>query len=300
MTLVIMAAGLGSRFGGVKQLAHLGPSGEILIDYSVADAVKAGYDHLVFVVRQAIVDDFNEVIGNRTKEACEKLGVRFDVAIQDLNDLPEGFTLPEGRTKPWGTCHAVLAAAKYIDDSFAVLNADDFYGSGVFKKAYDYMVRPERKSNEMCLIGFKLKNTLSENGTVTRAICKADENDILTDIVETKDIMPDGSAEGVQIPMDALVSMNFWGLDKSILDMFREGFVEFLKNIKPGDLKAEFLLPTYIGDLVKAGKIKVKVLDTPDRWFGVTYKEDAPQAQKRLKELVEAGVYASPLKLIKG
>ncbi|MGN0163383.1 MAG: NDP-sugar synthase, partial [Candidatus Ornithomonoglobus sp.] len=230
--LVIMAAGIGSRFGGgIKQLAPVGPTGEIIMDYSVHDAIKAGFNKIVFIIRKDIEKDFREIIGNRIEKICDRLGVEVEYAFQAIDNLPQGQTVPEGRTKPWGTGQAVLAAKDVINEPFAVLNADDYYGKEAFVKIHDYLVNytPD-KPMDFCMAGFILKNTLSENGGVTRGICKVDENGNLTEVVETSDIVKtaDGAAvNGAAVDPDSHVSMNMWGLTPEFLDVLEEGFVDF-------------------------------------------------------------------------
>lgn len=299
--LVIMAAGIGSRFGGgIKQLASVGPTGEIIMDYSVHDAIKAGFNKIVFIIRKDIEKDFREIIGNRIEKICGKLGVEVAYAFQAIDDLPAGQTVPDGRTKPWGTGQAVLAAKDVINEPFAVLNADDYYGKEAFVKIHDYLVNytPDRPT-DFCMAGFILKNTLSENGGVTRGICKVDENDNLTEIVETSDIekTTDGAAvNGKAVDADSHVSMNMWGLTPEFLDVLEEGFADFFREKVPENpLKAEYLIPIFIGELLEAGKINVKVLETPDTWFGVTYAEDKPFVIESFKKLIADGVYNADL-----
>lgn len=298
--LVVLAAGIGSRFGGgIKQLAQLGPSGEIIMDYSIHDAIEAGFDKVVFIIRKDIEEDFRRIIGDRMSRHIEVA-----YAFQDLHDLPEGFSLPEGRTKPWGTGQAILAARDVITEPFAVVNADDYYGKEGFKLLHDVLVREQLKDGKepIYMAGFVLKNTLSDNGGVTRGICRLDENKLLVGIDETKNIVKteDGAAEdlGDRLKMldpESLVSMNMWGFMPSFVDRLKAGFPEFLAAIPEGDIKAEYLLPTIVDELLKAGEADVHVLRTDDRWFGVTYKEDRPTVEAAFAELVEKGVYKSPL-----
>ena len=287
--LVIMAAGIGSRFGGgIKQLAPVGLNGEIIMDYSIHDAIEAGFNKVVFIIRKDIEKEFKEVIGDRIASICSSHNVTVDYAFQDINDIPG--ELPEGRTKPWGTGQAVLAAKKVIKIPFIVINADDYYGKEGFKAVHEYLVN----GGKSCMAGFVLKNTLSDNGGVTRGICKMDENGNLTEVVETKNIVKTAAgaeADGVVVDVNSLVSMNMWGLPVSFLNELEKGFPEFLDNLKPGDIKAEYLLPKIIDKLVHEGKAKVRVLDTPDKWFGVTYKEDKQAVVDAIKGLIDAGVY---------
>ena len=299
--LVVMAAGIGSRFGGgIKQLEPVGPSGEIIMDYSIYDALEAGFNKVVFIIRKDLEKDFKEIIGNRIEKLTE-----VEYAFQEVENLPGGFQNPEGRTKPWGTGQAVLSCKGLLKEPFAVINADDYYGKEAFVKVHDYLVEehPDNGMFDFCMAGFILGNTLSDNGAVTRGICKV-ENGYLTDVVETSGIekLPGGGAgvpgeDGKLVPVDAgsYVSMNMWGLTPDFLDEIERGFIEFLGNVKPGDLKAEYLLPGIIDSLLKAQKATVKVLETKDKWFGVTYKEDKQSVVDSFKKLIADGVYGEKL-----
>lgn len=301
-TLVIMAAGIGSRFGGgIKQLEPVGPGGEIIMDYSIHDALEAGFEKVVFIIRKDLEKDFKEVIGNRIERIAEVA-----YAYQELADLPEGFTLPEGRTKPWGTGQAVLSIKGLVDGPFAVINSDDYYGKECFKNMHRYMTEEmdtERKIYDICMSGFILANTLSENGTVTRGVCQENPDGTLKEVAETYQIRmtPEGLAgadeSGVRIALDASqpVSMNMWGLPASFLDELERGFPEFLASVPDGDIKKEYLLPQIIDKLIKSGQATVKILNTPDKWFGVTYKEDKEQVVNAIRGLIEAGVYKEKL-----
>ena len=265
-TLLIMAAGIGSRFGtGIKQLEPVDDAGHIIMDYSIHDALEAGFNHVVFIIRKDIEQEFKEVIGERIKAICATHDVTVDYAFQDINDIPG--TLPEGRTKPWGTGQAVLAAKKVIKTPFIVINADDYYGKEGFKAVHEYLVN----GGKSCMAGFVLKNTLSDNGGVTRGICKMNEDYNLTEVVETKNIVKTAAgaeAEGMAVDVDSLVSMNMWGLTPDFLTTLEEGFKEFFEKEVPGNpLKAEYLIPIFIGELLEHGKISVKVLKTNDTWY---------------------------------
>ena len=265
-TLLIMVAGIGSRFGtGIKQLEPVDDAGHIIMDYSIHDALEAGFNHVVFIIRKDIEQEFKEVIGERIKAICAAHDVTVDYAFQDINDIPG--TLPEGRTKPWGTGQAVLAAKKVIKTPFIVINADDYYGKEGFKAVHEYLVN----GGKSCMAGFVLKNTLSDNGGVTRGICKMDEDYNLTEVVETKNIVKTAAgaeAEGMAVDVDSLVSMNMWGLTPDFLTTLEEGFKEFFEKEVPGNpLKAEYLIPIFIGELLEHGKISVKVLKTNDTWY---------------------------------
>ena len=298
--LVIMAAGIGSRFGkGIKQLAPVGPNGEIIMDYSIHDALEAGFNKVVFIIRKDLEEEFRQVIGNRIEKITEVA-----YAFQALDDLPDGFTCPADRTKPWGTGQAVLAAESVLSEPFMVINADDYYGKEAYVKVHDYLVQeqPEDGILHICMAGFRLGNTLSDNGSVTRGVCHI-ENGALTGVTETHDIYktadgaesrPEGG-EVVTLNVKDLVSMNMWGLTPAFMDTLKKGFVEFLQGVKEGEIKKEYLLPEMIDQLIKAGKAKVDVLETKDTWFGVTYQEDKASVTEAFKKLVEEGVYPSNL-----
>lgn len=297
--LVIMAAGIGSRFGGgIKQLEPVGPHGEIIMDYSIHDAIEAGFDKIVFIIRRDIEADFREVIGDRIGKVCQARGVEVAYAFQSLEAIPEGNTVPEGRTKPWGTGQAVLAAKELVDTPFAVINADDYYGKEAFVKLHDFLCR-EGEGNAYCMAGFILKNTLSDNGGVTRGVCKVDGKGFLTDVVETSNIIKtaDGAeVDGVAIDPESFVSMNMWGLRPEFMAVLEEGFKTFFQTtVKEKPLKAEYLLPIYIGQLLREGKVSVQVLETQDKWFGVTYREDKPAVVESFRKLIADGVYSAPL-----
>lgn len=300
-TLVIMAAGIGSRFGGgIKQLEPVGPTGEIIMDYSIHDAIKAGFNKIVFIIRKDIEADFREVIGERIEKLCARLGVEVAYAFQAMDDIPEGETVPEDRKKPWGTGQAVLACRGIVNEPFAVINADDYYGKEAFAKIHSFLqdYTPENP-DDFCMAGFILKNTLSDNGGVTRGICKVDDNGYLTDIIETSNIekTPDGAKSGdMEIDPDSYVSMNMFGFAPQFIDRLQEGFKEFFKTtVKENPLKAEYLIPIYAGQLLREKKITMKVLETSDKWFGVTYKEDKPAVVEAFKKLIADGEYNSDL-----
>ena len=297
--LIIMAAGIGSRFGGgIKQLEPVGPNGEIIMDYSIYDALEAGFNQIVFIIRKDIEADFREVIGNRIEDICARRGAQVSYAFQSLQDVPEGVQVPAERTKPWGTGQAVLCAAGLVDCPFAVINADDYYGKEAFVKLHDFLCRNENPG-AYCMAGFILKNTLSENGGVTRGLCQVDSKGYLTNVTETRNIVKteDGAAvNGEKVDPDTYVSMNMWGLGPEFMDTLRDGFEEFFRNTAPADpLKAEYLLPIYIGQLLQRGKVSVQVLETRDKWFGVTYREDKPAVVKSFRQLIAAGAYKEKL-----
>lgn len=293
--LIIMAAGIGSRFGGgIKQLEPVGPNGEIIMDYSIHDAIEAGFNRIVFIIRRDIEADFREVIGDRIEAVCQKYGVSVGYAFQSLEDVPAGVTVPEGRSKPWGTGQAVLCAKELVDCPFAVINADDYYGKEAFVKLHDFLC-VEHRPGEYCMAGFILKNTLSENGGVTRGLCQVDGKGSLTNVTETRNIVktPDGAqVNGEKIDPDTYVSMNMWGLGPEFMETLREGFEEFFRGAAQEDpLKSEYLLPIYIGQLLQRGKVSVRVLETKDKWFGVTYREDKPAVVESFRKLIADGVY---------
>ena len=299
--LVIMAAGIGSRFGGgIKQLAPVGPNGEIIMDYSIHDAIEAGFNKVVFIIRKDLEKDFKEIIGDRIAKQIPVI-----YTYQELDALPEGYFVPEGRKKPWGTGQAVLMIKGLIDCPFLVINADDYYGKEGFKRIHDYMVN-EMKDDadvyDICMGGFVLENTLSDNGSVTRGVCHV-ENGFLKNVTENYDIRRSGdglaaadeAGNPVSVQADQPVSMNMWGLPVRFLEELEHGFPKFLDGLKPEDIKAEYLLPKIIDDLVQEGKAKVRVLDTPDKWFGVTYQEDKQAVVDAIRGLIRDGVYKEKL-----
>lgn len=297
-SLVIMAAGMGSRYGGIKQLEPVGPSGEIIMDYSIYDAMEAGFNKVVFIIRKDLEQDFKEIIGKR----IEKI-IKVEYVFQELDELPQGFHKPADRTKPWGTGQAVLCCKDAVKEPFAVINADDYYGKEAFKIIYQFLNDKSYKSNQYCMAGFILGNTLSENGAVTRGVCKVNESGVLVDIVETSGIVPEGdhaaaknsAGEDITIDLQSVVSMNMWGFKPELFGYLEKGFVTFLGNLPENELKKEYLLPTVVGDLVKANEVEVSVLKSSDRWFGVTYKEDKEFVVKSIRALVDKGDY--PIKL---
>ena len=297
--LVIMAAGIGSRFGnGIKQLAPVGPEGEIIMDYSIHDALEAGFNKVVFIIRKDLEEEFRKVIGERIEKITE-----VEYAFQELDDLPEGFTRPQNRTKPWGTGQAVLAAKKVLNEPFVVINADDYYGKEAYVKVHDYLVQEQPADGRIhiCMAGFRLGNTLSDNGSVTRGICNI-ENGQLTGVTETHDIFKTGTGaesrsgeEPKELNVKDLVSMNMWGLTPDFMETLYNGFVEFLDGLKPEEIKKEYLLPELVDQLIKTGRAQVDVLETKDTWFGVTYQEDKETVMKAFQDLTDKGVYPKGL-----
>ncbi|NLZ70093.1 MAG: nucleotidyltransferase [Clostridiaceae bacterium] len=299
--LVVLAAGMGSRYGGLKQIDPVGPNGEVIIDYSLYDAKRAGFETVVFIIKEEIEAAFKEAIGNRIEEYME---VRY--AFQELTMFTEEAGIPEGRERPWGTSHAVLCAAEQIDAPFAVINADDYYGPGAYKLLYEFLRdHADSPQNDYCMVGYRLANTLTDHGTVSRGICSSDANDYLQVIDERKKIekVPGGGRftedEGASwefLPDDTLVSMNMWGFTPAFLGQLKELFPEFLRRIKEENpLRGEFYLPAAIAALLADGRARVKVLSSPDRWFGVTYREDKPRVMEALAAKHAAGEYPTPL-----
>lgn len=295
-TLYILAAGMGSRYGGLKQLDGLGPNGETIMDYSVYDALRAGFGKIVFVIRHDFEDEFREKVIAKYKDH-----VATDVVFQSIDALPEGFSVPEGRTKPWGTNHAVLMGKDVIKEPFAVINADDYYGAESFKILADFLRSVEGKSNEYCMVGFKIENTLSENGGVSRGLCQVSEDGFLTGVNECHGIrfkdgkliqLVDGREEA--FPEGASVSMNMWGFTPDYFEYSEKALVEFL-SAHGNELKSEYYIPTVVNDLINAGTVTLKVIQTPSKWFGVTFAEDRPATVAKFAELTEQGVYPSPL-----
>ena len=297
-TLVIMAAGIGSRFGGgIKQLEPVGPNGEIIMDYSIKDAMAAGFDKVVFVIRKDLEKDFKDIIGKRIEKQIEVA-----YAYQELDDIPEDFkeTFKE-RTKPWGTGQAILCCKDVVNEPFLVINADDYYGKQAYKEAYKELTVDQNNQGEkmqVSMVGFILKNTLSENGGVTRGVCKVGQDGMLEEIVETHNIVKDGEGAKVlteggekSIDVESPVSMNMWGLQPTFFKVLEDGFYKFLKELDKADLKTEYLLPTIVGGLLKEDKVQVKVLKSHDKWFGVTYKEDKESVVQAIKDLIAQGEY---------
>ena len=296
VTLVILAAGIGSRYGGgVKQLEPVGPNGELIIDYSIHDAIKSGFSKIVFILRKEIFDDFYEVIGKRMECRFRQFNVEWEYIFQEQSDLPEGYTVPEGRTKPWGTGHAVLACREVLHEPFAVINADDYYGKEAFTKACAFL-RSCDDDSVYGLVGYVLKNTLSDNGAVTRGICRIEDGK-LCGITETHNIEKTSSGVfGEFGPTDpeSTVSMNFWMFPASYIYQLQNGFPAFLDGMKD-PLKDEYLLPTIVDSLLQNGKCSVIAERSADSWFGVTYKEDKESVVRAFRELYERGVYREEL-----
>lgn len=298
MTLVILAAGMGSRYGGLKQIDPITDGGEFIIDFSIFDAVKAGFDKVVFIIKEENYDAFRETVGARVEPY-----IKVEYAFQALDKLPDGFSIPEGRVKPWGTSHALLCAEEYVDDNFAVINADDFYGRDAFVKLAEHLKAIDKASTDYCMIGYVLRNTLTENGTVSRGRCVTDERGMLSSITELTKIKTCGSdaeylndsGEWEALSGDTVVSMNCWGLTPAIFGELKAGFVNFLSSEKGKELKSEYYLPGAVDDMMKDGKCSVKVYATTAAWYGVTYSEDKAGVKAALRTLMDNGEYPKKL-----
>ena len=295
--LVVMAAGMGSRYGGMKQIDPVGPNGQVIVDYSLYDARRAGFETVVFVIKHEIEDAFKAAIGERVSKA---MNVKY--AFQQLDELPAGFAVPEGRVKPWGTCHAVLAAKDLIDGPFAVINADDYYGRTCFELIYNYLsAGPTGPKYPWVMVGYLLGNTVSTNGSVSRGVCVTDADGNLDTVTERTRIetydsgihyTEDGGETWVDLPADTVVSMNMWGFTPDFITEAKAGFVDFLRSSLPGNpLKCEYYLPTVVTEALETGKAEVKVLTTPDKWHGITYREDKPELVAALAAMHASGFY---------
>lgn len=296
--LVILAAGIGSRYGGIKQLDKIGPHGETIVDYSIYDAIRAGFGKIIFIIKESIEQDFKEVFIEKLKDQVE-----IDYVFQELWMVPDGILVPDDRQKPWGTGHALLMAAGKIDGPFAVINSDDFYGRGAYQSLTAYYQKWKKsRSNDYCMIGYTLDNTVSDHGYVSRGICHSDADSYLVDVVERIHIerlkseiaYKDEEDRLITIPGNSVVSMNFWGFTPSIFEYLKTRFDVFMqKNIE--NLKAEFYIPSVVNDLIKEGKATVKVLNCREKWFGMTYKEDREIVVKGIRRLIKEGVYPEKL-----
>ena len=299
--LVVMAAGMGSRYGGLKQIDPIGVNGEIIMDYSLFDAYKAGFRRVIFIIKEELYEDFRNKVGINAEKYFS-----VNYAFQKLSDIPAEFTVPEGRVKPWGTGHAVYSAREFLDAPFAAINSDDYYGTEAFKKIYDFLSSSaDDEKKHYVMIGYKLMNTLSENGHVARGVCSTDENSMLIGITERTRIEPkdgaaafseDDGATWAMLSEDTIVSMNMWGFTESFVRKLIDDFPAFLsKAMQENPLKGEYLLPFVVNDMLKSGEADVKVLTSSDKWYGVTYKEDKPVVIAAMKNMVENGTYLSPL-----
>ena len=300
--LVIMAAGMGSRYGGLKQIDPVDPQGNIIMDYSIYDAVRAGFKKVIFVIKKENLRDFQEAIGDRISKYIET-----EYVFQELSDIPDGFEIPEGRVKPWGTGHAVLSCRNAVNGPFAVINADDYYGREAFRLAYEFLSKngEESSSAHYMMVGYEMMKTLTENGSVSRGVCSIGENDMLEGVVERTRIIRKGNCGAyseddgntwTELPPETIVSMNVWGFPASFMTELKAAFVPFLeKGLKENPLKCEMYLPFVVEELLTAGKADVKVMKTPDQWFGVTYKEDKPLVMEAFQKLKDAGIYPQGL-----
>jgi len=298
-TLLILAAGIGSRYGGLKQIDRIGPSGEAIIDYSIHDAIRAGFGKILFVVRRSIEDEVRDFFTDKLAGQID-----MDFVCQELDMVPPGISCPPGREKPWGTAHAIWVAADKIKEPFLVINADDFYGRDSFVKMVEYLTAESTVHNtKYCMIGYQVKHTLSDFGTVSRGICQADSNSFLQAVVERKEVWKENGRfyykndenKIVHLSENELVSMNIWGFTPKIFKHFEEQFIDFIR-INAADVKAELYIPTVINNLVQSGRGSVKILSsTGHLWFGITYKEDKPIAEKKIRKLIKQGIYPDNL-----
>ncbi len=296
MILAILAAGMGSRYGGLKQIDPMTENGEFIIDFSVYDAIQAGFDKVVFIIKKENYQAFSETVGKRVSPY-----IKTYYAFQDLNDLPDGFAAPDGRTKPWGTAHAIYAAREYLTENFAVINSDDFYGRDAFFKAAEHL-KALADGEHYCMVGYRLGNTLTDSGTVSRGECSVDCNGMLTSVVERTSIKKQGNdaayqnEDGTWVDLSAstIVSMNFWGLTPGVLPKLSAGFVKFLGN-HGNEMKSEYFLPGAIDDFMKAEACDVRVYATDAQWYGVTYAEDKEYVKSSIQAMIENGVYPKTL-----
>ncbi|MCK9478279.1 MAG: sugar phosphate nucleotidyltransferase [Firmicutes bacterium] len=285
-TLIIMAAGMGSRFGGLKQIAPVGPNGETILDFSIHDAKKAGFDNLVFIIKKEIEEDFRNAVGKKAEKIFNTSYV-----FQEIDSLPSGYSVPSNRVKPWGTSHAVLQSASIVNTPFAVINADDFYGQSTFKIIKEHL--ETAKDYDYCMAGFLLKNTLTEHGTVARGVCETENGYLkrITERLKIKDMKyTEDDVSWTNLPDDTIVSMNMWGFTPTIYGELQQGFEQFLKNLKDEE-KSEYLLPHTVDNLLTQKKATVKVLQTHEKWYGVTYKDDLPFVRQGINKLLERGLY---------
>ena len=298
MTLVILAAGMGSRYGGLKQIDPITDNGEFIIDFSIYDAVQAGFDKVVFIIKEENYDAFRETVGSRVEPF-----IKVEYAFQELDKLPEGFSIPEGRVKPWGTSHALLCAREFVNDNFAVINADDFYGRDAFVKLAAHLKEIKSTDTNYCMVGYVLRNTLTENGTVSRGKCVTTDDGMLASIKELTKIKMNGddalylddNGEWVELGGDTIVSMNCWGLTPAIFDPLHDGFVSFLKGEGGKAMKSECYLPGSVDEMMRADQCDVKVYPTTACWYGVTYSEDKPSVVASIKALIANGEYPETL-----
>ena len=287
ITLIVMAAGMGSRFGGLKQIEPVGKNGEAILDFTVYDAIKAGFTKVVFVIKHAIENDFKEFVGSRIAKK-----IKVEYVFQEIDKLPDGFTAPDDRQKPWGTAHAILCCKDVVNEPFAVVNADDFYGRSALQKVAEFLKQEE---NNYCMVGFRLANTLTENGSVSRGVCEIDNQNCLTKVTERTKIIDckyteDNGKSWTSLSPDTVVSMNLWGFMPDIFEFIEKGFKEFLKtNINLP--KSEYYLPTVVSSLIDNGQKNVEVLVAEDKWYGITYKEDKQKVVNAIGDMIDAGIY---------
>lgn len=296
--LVVLAAGMGSRYGGLKQIDPIGPNGEIILELSAYDAIQAGFKKIVFIIKHEIEADFKEAIGNKLSQYCN-----VEYVYQDINKLPEGCTIPKGRAKPWGTAHAIMCCKDVVDAPFAVINADDYYGQSAFKTLYDFLTS-STDEHEYAMVGYRLGNTVSEHGSVARGVCSY-ENGKLTNVRELTKIevhgdkiehtLDDGKT-WEELPADSLVSMNMWGFKENVIARFEARFMDFFnEEVSVNPLKSEYFIPVEVGRLLQNKEIEVKMLSSNDKWYGVTYQEDKPMVKAGIAKLIEDGKYPQPL-----
>ncbi len=298
--LVVMAAGMGSRYGGLKQIDPVGPNGEVIIDYSIFDGIKAGFEKVIFIIKEELLDDFKSTVGKRVSSH-----IKVEYVFQKLEDIPTPFKVPADRVKPWGTCHAIWSCRDVINGPFAVINADDYYGEEAFKKVFDFLSDSvNEQSNLHCMVGYKIENTLTENGHVARGVCETSDDNYLVKIVERLKIQrmdnkikfTEDEKTWEEVKEGTTVSMNLWGFKPSIIDEIDQGFRLFLEKLSEKDpLKAEYFLPAVVEELLQAKKARFKVLQSNDKWFGVTYKEDKPLVVKAIRDMIEQKIYPSNL-----
>ena len=299
--LVVMAAGMGSRYGGMKQIDPVGPNGQVIMDYSLYDARRAGFETVVFVIKHEIEDAFKAAIGDRVSKVMQ-----VHYAFQQLDELPAGYTVPEGRAKPWGTCHAVLAAKPFIDGPFAVVNADDYYGPEAFRVMYEYLsTHSDGELYDYCMVSYLLQNTVSENGSVARGVCQANPDGTLHSVTERTRIetyaggihyTEDGGESWTDLPGETPVSMNLWGFGKSFLEEADRRFAGWLdENLAKNPLKCEYFLPLVVTELLEEGKARVQLLHSADKWYGVTYREDKPVVVDAIARMTREGLYPEDL-----
>ncbi|QZO75914.1 nucleotidyltransferase [Helcococcus kunzii] len=299
--LVIMAAGMSSRYGSLKQIDPIDKEGNVIIDFSIYDAIKAGFEKVIFIIKEEMLSDFKEVIGDKVSKHID-----VEYAFQDLRDIPAEYEIPEGRVKPWGTAHAIYSARKYINGTFAVINADDYYGREAFKKIYDFLVESENDDKyNYAMIGYRLYNTVTENGTVSRGICEVNEDGFLDNVTERTKIAKfddgirfteDDGNTWCDLDSNSYISMNMWGLNESFIEEIEKEFPSFFEHdVKKNPLKAEIFIPKLIANLLERGKVRVKVLPTDEKWHGVTYKEDKPIVEREIQKLKDKGLYSQDI-----